>query len=254
MAVAITSFTPAGGPTTGGTKVVITGTGLTTASAVMFGDTEGAIDTTAVNTATSLTVIAPAVANDSTLARKITVLDSTTPSEAQSTTSYTYVAVVPPTLSTNLAAKWKCLIDTSVAQDFSTMTAIRGITNFQPAIASTTQDDSDYDSVDPVTGISWGSDVTTQLKWSLVIKLDRKTAAGYAEDPGQAALRAAYDKAGPASRVNVQWFDRNGGPEAFQGTGLVTWSEDGGDLTALSSVSVTVMGRGPRVTITNPAA
>lgn len=255
MAITITSFLPTGGPTTGGTKVVIVGTGLDTVDDVEFGNVPGVIDTTAVNTATSLTVLAPAIANDGTLVVKITLIDNAGSGViAVSTSSYTYTVVTSPVLSTALAAKWAFEVDTSVAQDGSAWTKVRGVTNFQPAVASTTQDDSDYDSVDPVTGISWGSDVVTQLKWSLVVKLDRKTAAGYVEDPGQAQIRSCYDKAGADSVLHARWYDRNGSEEAYEGSGLVQWSDDGGDLTALSTVSVTVMGRGLRKTITNPAA
>lgn len=248
MAMVLTSFTPAGGPCTGGTKVVITGTGLTAATSVMFGDVQGAIDTTAANTATSLTVLAPAIPNADAGAKKITLLDSVTPGEVQSSTSYTYTTVTTPALSTSLASKWKFQIDTSVAQDGTAWTDVRGVTNLQPAIDQTTQDDSDYD-----TGL-WGSDVVTQFKWSLVCKVDRKVASGYTEDPGQEALRVASFAATDAGRlVHVRFYDRNGGAEAYEGSGNVKWSDDGGATSDKSSVSVTVMGRGERLTITNPA-
>lgn len=254
MALAITSFTPTTGPTTGGTSVVITGTSLDTVDNVLFGSTPGTIDTNATNTATSLTVISPGIPNANAGNVKINLIDTDTDTEVTSSTNFVYTAVSNPVLSTSLAAKWKVQVDTSTAQDGSTWTDVRGITNFQPAISQTTQDDSDYDSVDPTTGISWKSQVITQLDWSLVMKLSRKTASGYVEDPGQAKIRSCYDKSGAASLLHVRWYDRNGGTEAFEGTGQVQWSEDGGDLTQLSSVSVTVMGRGTRKTITNPAA
>lgn len=247
MTMAITSFTPSTGPTSGGTSVVITGTGLTAATSVMFGDVQGKIDTNATNTATSLTVIAPAIDNANAGTVKITLLDSVTPAEIQSTTSYTYTAVSPAALTPSLASKFKV----QVKNGSGTYIDIRGLTSVQPAIAQTTQDDSDYESV--VDGIQWGSDFVTGLKWSLVLKLDRKTAAGYVEDPGQKILRLASVEGGSDALVDMQWYDRNGGEEAYQGTGIVQWSDDGGDGTALSTVSVTVMGRGPRTTITNPA-
>jgi len=248
MALAITSFTPTTGPTTGGTKVTITGTGLDAATAVLVGDVEGRIDTTATNTATSLTFIVPAIPNDSsTLVYKVTVLDSVTPAEAQSSTSYTYTTVSAPALTPSLASKFKIQVN----DGSGTYIDVRGVTNLQPAITQTTQDDSDYESV--VDGLQWGSDFVTGLKWSLVLKLDRKTAAGYVEDPGQKILRLASVQGGSGALVDCQWFDRNGGTEAYQGTGIVQWSDDGGDGTALSTVSVTIMGRGPRLTIANPA-
>lgn len=248
MALAITSFTPTTGPCTGGTRVVITGTGLTAVTAVMFGNVEGSIDTTAVNTALSLTVLSPAIPNDDAGTVKITVLDSVTPTEAQSSGNFTYTAVTTPTLTSVPASKWKLDVDSSVAQDGSSYIPVRGMTDFQPAVNTTTQDDSDYDS-----GV-WGSDAKTQLKWQNTLKISRKRAAGYVEDPGQAVLRVAHDQVGTAGTVRVRWYDRNGeGSEAYEGFAMVQWSEDGGNTQALNTVSVTLMGQGARSNITNPA-
>lgn len=248
MTLAITSFTPTTGPTTGGTRVVITGTGLDAVTNVLFGTHAGSIDTTATNTALSLTVIAPGIDNSLAGTVKITVIDAATPAEAQSSTNYTYTSVSAPPLTSSPATKWKCDVDSSAGQDGTGYIPVRGITDFQPAIATTSQDDSDYDS-----GV-WGSDAKTQLKWSNVIKLSRKRAANYIEDPGQKVLRLAHDQVGAAGTVRVRWYDRNGhGSEAFEGFAFVEWSDDGGNTTALSTVSVTLMGQGVRTPITNPA-
>lgn len=246
MTMAITSFTPSTGPTTGGTSVVITGTGLTSATSVMFGDVQGKIDTNAANTATSLTVIAPAIPNADAGTVKITLLDSVTPGEIQSTTSYTYTSVANPVQTTTLAKKWQCMLSSDNGSTYTV--PLKGVTNFQPALAQTTQDDSDYDSG------AWGSDVVTQVKWSLVATCDRKVTSGYSEDPGQKILRLASDQTGSAALVYVQWYDRNGGLEAYTGVGNVQWSEKGGGTTDLSSVDITITGRGERTVITNPAA
>lgn len=249
MALAITSFTPSAASTLGGTEITITGTGLDTVDVILVGTKQAQIVGT--STATNLTFRCPSQPAGT---YSIFAEDETNTLTAKSATTITYSVPSNPVKSTSLAAKWKVEVDTSVAQDGSSWTAVGGLTNFQPAIAQTTQDDSDYDDVDDVTGISWGSDVVTQLKWSLVMKLSRKTTTGYTEDPGQAQIRSCYDKSGDDANLHVRWYDRNGGDEAYEGTGLVEWSEDGGDLTQLSSVSVTVMGRGKRLTIDNPAA
>ena len=86
----ITAVSPAGGPTTGGTVVTLTGTGLTNASAVTFGGVAGTSISNV--TDTSLTVTTPAGA-----AGTVDVL-VTTPlgtSVAASTAKYTYGATVP---------------------------------------------------------------------------------------------------------------------------------------------------------------
>ena len=86
----ITAVSPAGGPTTGGTTVTLTGTGFTGASAVTFGGVAG---TSILNvTDTSLTVVAPAGT-----AGTVDVL-VTTPlgtSVAAATAKYSYGATVP---------------------------------------------------------------------------------------------------------------------------------------------------------------
>ena len=130
---------------------------------------------------------------------------------------------------------------------------VRAIVNLTPSVASTTQDDSSYDDIGD-DGTSWGSDTVTQLKWQISGTCDRKTAAGYVEDPGQAILRIAAAEQGSAAVVPVRWYDRFGGVEAYTGNGIVTWTEKGGSTADKSSVDFTVMGRGPRVTISNPAA
>lgn len=250
MALAVTSFLPTSGDTTGGNAVVITGTGLTAVTSVMFGDVQAAIDTNAANSATSLTVIAPAIANADAGDVKVTVLDSVTPSEAQSTTSYTYNSVSVPELATSLNGKWKFQVEDSS----DTYIDVRGLTNFTPGSDQTTVDDSDYDSVDEDTGLSYGSDVLTQVKYSLAGTVDRKTSSGYTEDPGQKILRLAANAGGAAGIVACRWYDRNGGDEAYTASGIVSWGDKGGAVSDKSSVDFTVKVRGKRTTIANPAS
>ena len=248
MTLAITSFTPTTGPTSGGTKVVITGTGLDTVDVALFGTVVAAVDTTATNTALSLTLIAPAIDNSLAGTRKINLIDTDTDTEVTSSGNYTYTSVTTPVLTSAVASKFILKVDSSVGKDGSAFIPVRGMTDFKPSVATTTQDDSDYDS-----GV-WGSDAKTQLKWSNVLKLSRKRASGYVEDPGQKVLRLAHDQVGDAGTVLVQWYDRNGhGSEAYQGFALVQWDDDGGPTSALSTVSVTLMGQGVRTPITNPA-
>lgn len=250
MAITITSYSPSTGPNTGGTNVVIIGTGLDTVTDVDFGTYHGTINTAAAgNSSTQLTVISPGVPATYVTPVKITLVDTVGGVSAQSATNYTYTAVTSPILTSTVASKWILQVDSSVALDGSGYIPVRGMTSFQPAVASTNQDDSDYDSG------AWGSDAKTQLKWSNVLKLSRKRAAGYVEDPGQAVLRAAHDQVGAPSTIRCRWYDRNGhGSEAYEGYALVDWSEDGGATTALSMVSVTLMGQGVRTKITNPVS
>jgi hypothetical protein len=245
MTLAITSFTPSTGPATGGTKIVITGTSLDTADVFLVGAIEAATDTTATNTATSWTIIAPPQAA---AAVKLHAVDFGTDTEVSSSTDFTYTAVSTPTLTSTLARKWKFDVDASSGMDGTDYIPVRAVRDLQPQTSPTMQDDTDYDAD------GWGSDVKTLLKWSLVCKLGRKMAAGFTEDPGQAVIRAAYDQFGTDGLVRVRWYDRNGTDEAYEGYAQVQWSEDGGDATQLSMVSVTLTGQGARTTIVNPLA
>lgn len=129
-----------------------------------------------------------------------------------------------------------------------------GISDFQPALDTTMQDDSDYDSE------GYRSSTATAIGWSLTMTLQRKatTAAANAYDSGQETLRLVSDDFGTANRVHVRWYEMNGttGPkiEAYEGYASVSWSPNGGPMDALSNVAVTLQGQGKRTAITHPAA
>jgi hypothetical protein len=128
-------------------------------------------------------------------------------------------------------------------------TRVRGITDLTAKVDSNLEDDSDYDSD------GWGSQVKTGMSWSLEATLARKvgvTSKNY--DAGQEELRLASDEFGVDGTVQVRWYDRNGGPEAFTGYGTVSWEPKGGKSTDTDTVKVTVAGQGARATITNPVA
>jgi hypothetical protein len=157
------------------------------------------------------------------------------------------VPATEPLVST-LARKYKLDINTGTELS-PTWTQVKAIAEFKPTIDASTEDDSDYD------GAGWGSDAKTLLKWKIELKIIRKiTVDTAAYDPGQEALRGVAEDFGPDGVVHVRWYDRDGSTEAWEGFGEVTWEPDGGDTTALATVSVNLMGRGAREVITNPAA
>lgn len=137
---------------------------------------------------------------------------------------------------------------------FSRWIGVFGITEFQPALAQTMQDSSDFDSD------GYGADEITQQKWSVVGKVKRKARADAPDeyDPGQEILRLAGQEIGRANRVHVRFYEMNGagGPEveAYRGYASVSWNPDGGDQTALSTVAFTLNGQGKRIAIPHPNA
>lgn len=145
-----------------------------------------------------------------------------------------------------LARKWRVDVNTG-STGSPVWVQVKGVTNFTPAVAATLQDSSDYDTD------GWGSDEKTMLKWSLAISLLRKGVDAATPDPGQEALRAASDQFGTAGTVHVRWYDRNDGPEAYEGFANVSWEPGGGGTADLEPVTVNLTGKGARTEITNPA-
>lgn len=149
--------------------------------------------------------------------------------------------ILTPTVNT----KYRVDVDTADSDTAPAWAQIRSVNSFQPAVANTTQDATDYDSQ------GWGADAVTLRKWSLPLVLLRKQTAGGAYDVGQEKLRAAADALTP---VHVRWYDRDGGDDAYEGWALVQWEPQGGDGSGLSTVNATLLGQGARTKLaSNPA-
>jgi hypothetical protein len=155
-----------------------------------------------------------------------------------------------PLVST-LARKYR--LDVSTGTDATSgapiWTQVRGVSEFTPTVDTTLEDDSDYDSD------GWASQTKTQLAWMLEMTVKRKvTLDTAAYDPGQEALRVAAESFGADGVVHVRWYDRDGGPESYEGYAEVSWNPSGGSPTALSEVGVTLTGKGARESVANPNA
>ncbi|KMS71302.1 hypothetical protein ACH49_24710 [Streptomyces leeuwenhoekii] len=154
-----------------------------------------------------------------------------------------------PTPITALARRWRLEIDMSATKDGSDWQLVPGITEFSPAAEPNIEDSSSYDSE------GWAENTKTGQSWELGVTINRKindTVKTY--HPTHEAFRLASFAFGSASEVHVRYFDRNGLPEAYEGTALVTWAPSGGEYTALDQVEMTLTGTGPLLPITNPVA
>jgi hypothetical protein len=146
--------------------------------------------------------------------------------------------------------KWYLDVNTGTVA-VPTWTGVHGITEFQPNFEPTLQDDSDFDSE------GHKSSAVTGGAWSVSAKLKRSVTAASATayDPGQEALRLAGDEIGLANLVNIRFYEMEpDGPrvEAYSGNAVVSWTPDGGGMDAVSTVSVTLTGRGKRTAIAHP--
>lgn len=147
---------------------------------------------------------------------------------------------------TVLARRWVVQINmgTDTTPDWQTGPAT---TNFVYKHPPVNQDDSDYDSG------GWGSSTKTAQNWSAEWTINRKaTPDSTAYSAVHEHVRTAALSFGSASKVGVRWYDRDGLPEAYQGTALVDWEPSGGDRTALETTKITMTGVGALVPITNP--
>lgn len=242
MAITLTSIYPATGSAGGGETVSITGTNLDTATSVKF----GAVDAASFEAVTA-NLIRTVVPSHAAGAVDVVVSDGVAP--ATLTAAYTYSAVdATEQLVSTLARKFRVEVNTGTTS-VPVWTQVRAISDLKPSIDTNLEDDSDYDSE------GWQSQVKTQLGWALEIKCGRKI--GFSTgvyDPGQEFLRAASTSFGTDGTVELRWYDRNGGPEAYSGFATVGWSPEGGDTKTLDMVTITLTGSGKRTDITNPAA
>ena len=154
-----------------------------------------------------------------------------------------------PTPVTALARRWRLEIDMSAAKDGSDWQLVVGVTDFSPAAEPNIEDSSSYDSE------GWAENTKTGQSWELGVTVNRKINDQVKTyHPTHEAFRLASFAFGSASEVHVRYMDRNGLPEAYEGTALVTWAPSGGEYTALDQVEMTLTGTGPLVPITNPLA
>jgi len=115
----------------------------------------------------------------------------------------------------------------------------------------TTQDDSDMD------GGGFKSQTVTALTWGFDGKFLRKVqgAVATAYDAGQEIIRKAALNLGTAAVIKFRYYEMEpGGPrvEAYEGTGVPTWTPDGGNMESLDTVAFSITGRGARNAIAHP--
>jgi hypothetical protein len=148
--------------------------------------------------------------------------------------------------------KWYLDVDTNFSSVSPNWIGVFGITDFQQKLDPTLQDDSDFDSG------GYMSQTKTAEAWSIAAKIARKQTLADATvyDPGQEYLRGrGIGQMGAANSAHIRFYEMTpSGPraEAYDGFAAVTWSPDGGKLSDLDIVSLTLNGQGRLNPITHP--
>lgn len=137
---------------------------------------------------------------------------------------------------------------TSVAPKW---TAVNGIYDFKDTLEGKDTDVSDFSSD------GWADTQNVGKSWGVETKVWRKRqVSAVAYDPGQEFLRAHN-----AESVEIRFYEMagdgstaNGAPrvEAYQGRVSVKWSPDGGKVDEPRSVSVSLTGKGRRLSVAHP--
>lgn len=140
--------------------------------------------------------------------------------------------------------RWQVNIGTTAVPVWAT---VFGITDFKPTLSPGMQDDSDYETD------GWDSSTKTSQGWmieaTILLKGDDSDLT-----PALIKLRDTAELFGTSGIVEVRWMDKNGLPEAYQGSGFVEYSRANSGNKDLDAATVKITGRGARTKITNPIA
>ncbi|MDP9799345.1 hypothetical protein J2S43_007857 [Catenuloplanes nepalensis] len=165
------------------------------------------------------------------------------------------MSTTPTTRVTALARRMRVDIDTAVYPAVSYQQLL-GMQELKLIEELRTESDEGYDDEgaarESVTGYSW------RLEAKI---LHSTNAAGTTIDPVQAFLRARFNAilstgSVAAGEFGVRWYDRNGlEGDSKEGRAYIkAWPPDGGNSTALDTVSIVIQGQGRLSEITNPLA
>ena len=123
---------------------------------------------------------------------------------------------------------------------------VNGLNSFNPGMEETFQDTTAFENDGA------GSQDKTGYTWAPVLGLIQRANADGDMDPGQKILADTAGKLGPGSKIFYRQWERDGGPECYEGIVSPQWTPSEGDPNAVRNISVTLHGDGPRHKIDNP--
>lgn len=155
-----------------------------------------------------------------------------------------------PTPVTALARRWRLEVDMATSGATTPDWQLHpAITDFSWEAPPNLEDSSTYDDE------GWDGNTKTGQGWTVTATFNRKKSAdSKAYNAVHERVRATAFGWGADSEVKIRWMDRDGGPEAYEGTALVEWKPSGGPKNNLEQVEITFTGNGPLTQIANPLA
>lgn len=145
-----------------------------------------------------------------------------------------------------LARQWRLDVNMGTV-DVPDWRLCPAITEFQPTWPPNLEDSTTYDSE------GWEESTKTSQSWQVEATFNRMASPDSTTySPVHERLRTVSFGYGADSKVGIRFYDRDGLPEAYSGTVLVTWEPQGGDYKALGQIKATLKGTGALVPITNP--
>lgn len=126
---------------------------------------------------------------------------------------------------------------------------LNGIDDFNDKITPNLEESSAYDTS------GWTTREVTMQDAQLTISAFRKYGSGVIYDAGQELVRACRGQFGDAARLGFRWYDKQGGPEAYQSVFIPTWERNNTGVQNLEKVSITGdLSDIPVASISNPIA
>lgn len=149
-------------------------------------------------------------------------------------------------MSTDLARKFRVDVTTDLALAGGWV-QLNGMNDFSHNVTPNLEDASAYDTNGS------GSVEKTFEEWAAEATVFRRSTAGVL-DAGQELVRLrSFGQFGDLCRVGVRFYDKNGGPEAYQGVAIVTWKRAQSGVKNLDAATITFTGTDiPIAPITNP--
>lgn len=122
-----------------------------------------------------------------------------------------------------------------------------GIYDLKPSVDPNLVDTSAYDTN------GWDSFEITGNAWSLTSSFWRRLSAGV-YPASQELVRGCIGQFGDAARRGVRWYERDGGPECFEGVGIVKWERAQTGVKDVDAATATFTGDGILTPIANPGS